>query len=423
MTGKKKIAVVGSGISGLVCAWLLSKDNDVTLFEKNHYLGGHSNTAAINYDNKPINVDTGFIVFNFKTYPNLKRMFEYLNVAIEKSNMSFGLKDLKSGFEYSGTLSGIFSKLINIANVKFFLMLKDIIKFNLKSKNLHRKNAISDYITLKDYIKKLKLGEYFTKYYLSPMASAIWSCPTDKIMSYPAKTFIQFFYNHDLLNIIRQPQWYTVTGGSKEYVQKIIEDFSGKVKKDCMITYSRNTNKGVVLKDSKEKEYKFDHVIFASHSDQTIDVISDITAEEKQVLGNIKYSKNKAVLHKDIRQMPVDKTCWASWVSVIGEDKKGFSLNYWMNNLQNIDTKYPLFVTLNPLTKIKKQEVFAEYSYEHPVFDFKAINAQKNLEKIQGKRNIWFCGAWTKYGFHEDGLNSALKIIKKIGGSIPWEKS
>lgn len=422
MAGNKKIAIVGSGISGLVCAWLLSKNNDVTLFEKNNYLGGHSNTASIKYRNKYISVDTGFIVFNFKTYPNLTKMFNNLNVDIEKSNMSFGLKDLNSGLEYSGTFLGIFSKLRNITNIKFLLMLKDIIKFNFKSKKLHISNAISDSITLKEYITKLKLGEYFTKYYLLPMASAIWSCPTEKMMSYPAKTFIQFFYNHDLLNIIRQPQWYTVTGGSKEYVKKIMEKFSGKVKKSCTITYSRQTKKGIILKDSKKNEYNFDDVIFASHSDQTIKILSDITVEEKTVLGNIKYSKNKAVLHHDIDQMPIDKACWASWISVIDNNKQDVSLNYWMNNLQNIDKEYPLFVTLNPITKIKKSNVFTEYSYEHPVFDFKAINAQKNLEKIQGKRNIWFCGAWTKYGFHEDGLNSALKIIKKIGGSVPWEK-
>lgn len=418
-----KIAIIGSGISGLSCAWLLNKHHDITLFEKNNYLGGHSNTASIQYDNKPINVDTGFIVFNFRTYPNLKAFFEMLEVKILKSNMSFGIKDLDNGFEYSGNnLAGLFAQKKNFFNLKFLKMLRDIVKFNKSAIKLIEGGKNIENQTLNEFIDGLKLGEYFKNYYLFPMAGAIWSCPLELIKNYPAKTFLQFFYNHGLLTVINQPQWYTVDGGSKEYVKKMSASFADKIRLGCHIVKAQKLKDKVVLTDDQGKDYAFDHVIFASHADQTYHMIADKTKEEEKILSNIKSSKNTAILHKDHNQMPKNKTAWASWVYLSKQKENKVSLSYWMNNLQNIDHSHPLFVTLNPIEAVNKNDIFGQYEYEHPIFDDKAIWSQENLDKIQGKRNMWFCGAWTKYGFHEDGLNSAINVAAKFGIDVPWKK-
>ncbi|MFT6106162.1 MAG: putative NAD/FAD-binding protein [Rickettsiales bacterium] len=418
-----KIAIIGSGISGLSSAWLLNKDHDITLFEKNDYLGGHSNTALIEYDSKKIAVDTGFIVFNFRTYPNLKAFFEVLKVPIQKSNMSFGIKDLDNGFEYSGdSLSGLFAQKKNFFNLKFLKMLKDILKFNKNAIKLVENGEDFKDKSLGEFIDDLKLGEYFKNYYLFPMAGAIWSCPLDLIKNYPAKNFLQFFYNHGLLTILNQPQWYTVSGGSKEYVKKMSESFADKIKLNCNIIASNQAEGGIILTCDQGKNYSFDHVIFASHADQTHRIISDKTPLEEEIISKVKYSDNIAVLHKDQNQMPKNKKAWASWIYLSKQKEQKVALSYWMNNLQNIDHQNPLFVTLNPIEKIDQKDVFGEYKYQHPIFDAEAIDAQENLEKIQGKRNIWFCGAWTKYGFHEDGLNSAINIAEKLGVKVPWKK-
>ncbi|MBL6664566.1 MAG: FAD-dependent oxidoreductase [Rickettsiales bacterium] len=417
-----KVAVIGSGISGLASAWLLQGKYEVTLFEKNDYFGGHSNTASIEYDGKKIDVDTGFIVFNFKTYPNLKAFFELLNVEIDKSDMSFGIRDFDSGLEYSGNnLFSLFAQKRNLVNPKFFRMLKDIMRFNKSAISLIENGGDVEGKTLADFIDELKLGDYFKNYYLFPMAGAIWSCPIELIKHYPAKTFLQFFYNHGLLTVINQPQWYTVRGGSKQYVQKIISALDN-VKCGCNIVSSHQVGKKIVLRDNEGQDYEFDHVVFASHANQTCNIISDKTDDEKAILAQINYSNNLAVLHKDKKQMPKNKKAWASWVYLSKQQENKVSLSYWMNNLQNIDANKELFVTLNPIEDIAKEDVFASYHYAHPIFDEAAIRAQDNLETIQGKRNMWFCGAWTKYGFHEDGLNSAISVAKKLGVIAPWIK-
>jgi uncharacterized protein len=418
-----KIAIIGSGISGLSCAWLLGKKHDVTLFEKNNYLGGHSNTASINYNGKEIAVDTGFIVFNFKTYPNLKAFFETLGVEICKSNMSFGIKDLDNGFEYSGNnLAGLFAQKKNLFNFKFLKMLKDIVKFNKRAIALIESREDLENKSLENFINDLKLGDYFKNYYLFPMAGAIWSCPLELIKNYPAKTFLQFFYNHGLLTITNQPQWYSVKGGSKEYVKKMSEGFKDKIRLNSNIIKSEKLGEKIILTDDKGENFEFDHVIFASHADQTNAIISDKTKDEEDILSKVKYSKNTAILHKDKNQMPKNNKAWASWIYLSKQKENKVSLSYWMNNLQNIDHSHPLFVTLNPIEAINEKDVFGKYEYEHPIFDDGAVKAQENLDKIQGKRNIWFCGAWTKYGFHEDGLNSAIKIAEHFGVEAPWKK-
>ena len=418
-----KIAIVGSGISGLSAAWLLNKQYDITLFEKNTYLGGHSNTASIKYQDKNITVDTGFIVFNFRTYPNLKAFFELLGVEILKSNMSFGIKNLDSGLEYSGNnLAGLFAQKKNLLNPKFLKMLYDIVKFNKSAIQLIESNQNIQQITLAEFIDNLNLSDYFKNFYLFPMAGAIWSCPVELIKQYPAKTFLQFFYNHGLLTITKQPQWYTVAGGSCEYVKKITSSFNDKIKLGCSIIKSQKQGKKILLTDNTNQTYEFDHVIFASHADQTYKIIQDKSPAEESILSKIKYSHNTAVLHKDSQQMPLKKSAWASWVYLSRQVEQKVSLSYWMNNLQQIDNQYPLFVTLNPIEEIKQQDIFGTYDYEHPIFDLDAIKAQQQLPSIQGQRNIWFCGAWTRYGFHEDGLNSAMQIATSFNVAIPWHR-
>lgn len=410
---RMKIAIIGSGISGLASAYFLHKKYDITIFEKNNYIGGHSNTANIIFDRKKIAIDTGFIVFNFRTYPNLKNLFEELGVEIEKSNMSFGIRDFDQNFEYSGNdLTGLFAQKSNIFRPKFLKMLFDIVKFNKSATKLLQNDQISNETTLDQFVNDLKLGEYFKNYYLFPMAGAIWSCPLELIKNYPAKTFLQFFHNHGLLTIFNQPQWYTVKNGSQEYVKKLTAGFSDKIKLNCEIVKSEQKNNKIILTDRRKKQYEFDKVIFASHADQTYKIIKDKTLKEKQILSQIKYSQNIAILHKDQNQMPKNKKAWASWIYLSSAKKNAVSLTYWMNNLQNLGTKKPIFVTLNPIKNISTKNIIAKYNYEHPIFDLNSINAAQNLEKIQDQRNIYFCGAWTKYGFHEDGINSAINIMK-----------
>lgn len=443
-----KIAIIGAGISGLSCAWLLDKHYEVTLFEKNDYLGGHANTATIDYPITPptayrhrqssthsfsclqtqaINVDTGFIVFNFRTYPNLKALFESLGISIVESTMSFGVKNWDNGLEYSGnSLGALFAQKKNLFNPLFLNMLKDIVRFNKKATQCMEaedEQRISTQQTLKDLINQLGVGDYFKQYYLLPMAGAIWSCSLEEIKAYPASTFLRFFYNHGLLTINRQPQWYTIKNGSKQYVEKLSHQIKGDIHTNCAILTCKQQGDKILLTDSTDRQFTFDHVIFATHSDQSHHIIQDKNEVERAILGAIKYSTNTAVLHRDSGQMPVHKKAWASWVSLsqTRHQKNKVSLTYWMNQLQDIPSEMPLFVTLNPSQAIEQDAIFATYNYQHPIFDHRAIWAQQNLHRIQGKRQIWFCGAWTKYGFHEDGLNSAIAIAKQFNVPIPWQ--
>jgi predicted NAD/FAD-binding protein len=419
-----KIAIIGSGISGVGAAWLLNDKHDITVFEKNNYIGGHANTAEINYPangkSEKIAVDTGFIVYNFKTYHHLKHFFEHLKVTITKSNMSFGVC-CDDGFEYSGNnISGLFANKKNFFNPKFWRMLFDICRFNKKATNLVLSEQILD-VTLSQFVDQIGVGDYFKKYYLLPMAAAIWSCPAEMMKNYPAKTFLRFFYNHGLLTVLNQPTWYTVEGGSKEYIKKAVEKFRDKIRLNCGVKkVTQDQNGKIILTDTQNQEHQFDQVIFACHADETLEIIQDKTALEQEILSKFKYSKNLAVLHRDSNQMPKNKSAWASWVYLSNPAKQEISLTYWMNNLQNIDHNFPLFVTLNPTKKIASELVFGEFIYHHPIFDIEAVTAQEKLNQIQGVRNMWFCGAYTRYGFHEDGLLSAVNVAEKFNVKTPW---
>jgi len=421
---QKSIAIIGSGISGLSAAYFLSDKYKFKLFEKNNYLGGHSNTVKINYNQKDISVDTGFIVFNHETYPNLKNFFELLNVEYEKSNMSFGVKIDNSRIEYAGTnLKTIFAQTKNIINPKFLLMLYEILKFNKNAIKILEKEFNPNY-TLKNFLEENKASKYFREYYLLPMSGAIWSCPINTILSYPAQIFIRFFKNHGLLNVLNRPQWYTVKNGSIEYIKKITRKINGNFSlNDEVISVKRTEDNKIFIK-SKNSEESFDLLIYACHANQILSTLENPNKKEVEIFSSFKYQENNAFLHCDESVMPINKNAWASWIySKNNNDKKykNISVSYWMNNLQNIDFNHPLFVTLNPNQQISENKIFAKFKYAHPIFDSEAINAQKSINEIQGSDRIFYCGAYQKYGFHEDGISSAISVLNKLNIFLPWQ--
>ncbi len=415
-----KIAIIGSGISGLGAAYLLnSAGHDITVYEKNHYIGGHSRTMEVEMEGKKIPVDTGFIVFNYRNYPELTGMFKHLDVAVEKSDMSFGASIKNGWFEY-GTqkTSAIFTQKRNLLRLQFWKMMRDIFKFNANAKKYINSN-----ITLGECLEELKLGEWFKNYYLLAMGGAIWSTPTNGMLGFPARSFIRFFDNHGLITIKDQPQWYTVTGGSREYVKKLTASFKDKILLSCGAEKVIRENNKVTVIDTNGNKTEFDQVVFACHSDQVMKILQNPTKDEKSIIGAVKYQPNKAVLHCDESFMPKRKGAWASWVYLSENEKDNrpqVCLSYWMNRLQNIKSKKPIIVTLNPSRQPEKSKIFDEHIFEHPVFDEPAIGAQEKVCKIQGLNNTWYCGAYLKYGFHEDGFASGVKVAEKLGATIPW---
>ena len=416
-----KIAIVGSGISGLGAAYLLNEaGNDVTVFEKNDYIGGHSRTVEVDMDGMKIPVDTGFIVFNYRNYPLLTGLFKHLNVPVEESDMSFGASVANSWFEY-GTkeVSSIFAQKQNIFRPQFWRMIYDVLKFNKRSNEYIESN-----LSLGECLKEIGVGEWFTKYYLLAMGGSIWSTPQSGMLDFPARTFIIFFENHGLLTLNDQPQWFTVTGGSREYVKRLTANFADKILTSNAAKKVIRKDDKIILTDSNGSDYEFDHVVFACHSDQAIKILDKPTEKEKHIIGACKYQDNQMILHCDESFMPKNKKCWASWV-YISEDKDDknprISLSYWMNNLQNIESSKPLIVTLNPHKRPEENKIFDEYKFEHPVFDEAAISAQSKINNIQGENNTWFCGAYQRFGFHEDGFASGVRVAKKLGAEIPWK--
>ncbi len=420
---KPKIAIVGSGISGLACAYFLSEKYNVKIFEKNDYLGGHSNTATIDYNGKEIAVDTGFIVFNHATYPNLKSFFKLLDVDCEKSNMSFAVKIDNGKLEYAGTnLTSVFAQIKNSFNPQFLIMLRDILRFNKKAIDILSKPFDANY-TLQNLLDDLGVKKYFREFYLLPMSGAIWSCPLETMLAYPAQSFVAFFKNHGLLTVADQPQWYTVSGGSKEYVKKIADKIGeNSISLNDEVNSVERLEEGVLVK-SKKGEELFDFVFLASHGNQVLPLLKNASIAEKEVFSAFKYQPNLAVLHRDSSVMPNSKKAWASWVysNNSKSENQQIAVSYWMNNLQNIDAKYPLFVTLNPAQKIAEEKIFARFNYEHPIFDSAAIASQSRIDELQGVDKIYFCGAYQNNGFHEDGISSALLAINKLKIFAPWQ--
>ena len=417
-----KIAVIGTGISGMSAAYFLSQKHEVSVFEKEGYVGGHSRTLTFQEDSKEISVDTGFIVFNQKNYPNLLALFRHLEVPTIKSNMSFGISINNAWLEY-GTmkLSNLFSQKRNFLRLSYFKMLQDVLKFNKKALPYIENQTDK---TIRDLIEDLKLSEWFKNYYLLPMSGAIWSTPVEDMLNFPAETLIRFFHNHGLLTVDEQPQWYTVKGGSKEYVTRLTRNIKKNIQTNLAVSSVTRDKNSATITDSNGDKHQFDAVIFACHSDQALALIAKPSKEEKSVLGRIQYKPNSVILHQDSSFMPKRKSAWSSWVYLSNsyKDKTNkMSLTYWMNSLQSIESTKPILVTLNPSVKPKEELIINEHIFDHPQFNQDAIAAQKDIPLIQGVDKFWFCGAWQKYGFHEDGLASAINVVKDFGVKLPWE--
>ena len=409
-----KIAVVGSGISGLSAAYYLSKKYHVDLFEKENHFGGHSYTIDLTFGSKKISVDIGFIVFNFKTYPNLINFFKENDIQIEKSNMSFSVSVDDTNFEYCGKgLSGIFSNKINLFNIEFLKMFFDIIRFYKKSDQI----SISDEKkTLGEYLKINRLSQTFIDYHIIPMVSAIWSMPPYEASKMPIDFFLKFFQNHGLFKLKNRPQWYTVTNRSRSYVNKIISKISGEYFKNYKITKIKRKSTGLNLYYGGENEFfNYDKIILATHADEALRLIENPTEDEKKILSNFNYKKNEAYIHTDQRAMPKNKEAWCSWNSSIdNKDLKKNSITYWLNLLQNLKCDENIFLTLNPYFEIDKTKVLKKVKFTHPYYDQKALDAQSELVKLQNQKDLLFCGSYFGYGFHEDGIKSSIEMLKNF---------
>ena len=410
-----KIAVIGSGISGLSSAYYLSKKHKVDLFEKEDHFGGHAHTIDIDYDKdgkKNLPIDIGFIVFNYKTYPNLINFFSENNIEIEKSDMSFSVSVKGKNIEYCGKgLNGIFINRKNIFNLKFLKMFFEIIKFYNQCDKL---NELNDELTLNSFLKNKRLSQYFINYHILPMVSAIWSMPPYEAGQMPLKFFIKFFQNHGLFKFKERPQWFTVKNRSRTYVNKILEKISGEYFKNYNINKVERKTDGVRVFYGEDNEFfDYDKVVFATHADQTISIIKNPTDEEKNLLTKFNYKKNIALIHTDEKVMPLNKKAWSSWNSSINSNNlKESSITYWLNLLQNLNVRKNIFLTLNPFFQVDKDKIIKKIEFTHPYYNQEALSFQKNLSNIQNKKNILFCGSYFGYGFHEDGIKSSIDMLK-----------
>jgi predicted NAD/FAD-binding protein len=427
-----RIAVIGTGIAGNAAAWTLSQRYPVTVYDRELRPGGHSHTVTIDYQGTPIAVDIGFIVYNELNYPDLTAMFAHLGVETVASCMSFAVSADGGRFEWRGggndwwaTGAGLFAQPGNLLSPSYLRMLTGILKFGRQSADDLRNGRLAG-LTLGDYFRQRQLPKRLLTDYLAPMGAAIWSAPASKMLDFPAENFIAFFDNHRLLHDDR-PVWRTVKGGSQCYVERLQAAFRDRVRLGCAVISIERTAQGVVVHDSHGRHESFDHVVIAAHSDQALAMLSDADQRERDILGAIGYAPNKVYLHRDTRLMPKRRRAWASW-NFLRWQREGRAVNdvavtYWMNRLQGIDPDKPLFVSLNPPFEPAPELTFGQYLCEHPQYNAAAFAAQKRLGEIQGQRHTWFCGAWTGYGFHEDGLRSGLAVAEALGAVAPWREA
>ncbi|MDA9653293.1 FAD-dependent oxidoreductase [Candidatus Pelagibacter sp.] len=412
-----KIAVIGSGISGLSSAYYLSKKHKVDLFEKQDRFGGHSYTLDVEFNDKEkIAVDIGFMVFNKITYPNLISFFKENQIEIEKSDMSFSVSVKETNIEYCGKgLNGIFSNRKNILNYKFIKMFFEIINFYKKCENLNS-DTLQNTITLGEYLKKIKKSDYFIDYHIIPMVSAIWSMPPYEASQMPLTFFLNFFKNHGLFKLKNRPEWFTVFNRSKTYVNKILSNINGEYYKNYEISKIIRENNGVKVYYGQENEFfVYDKVVLASHADESLKILSDITDQEKEVLSNFKYRKNIATIHSDESSMPKNKKAWCSWNSSLNpNNKEQSSVTYWLNQLQNLKINKNIFLTINPFFEIDPKKTYNKIDFTHPYYDEKALKNQSKLNSIQNINNTLFVGSYFGYGFHEDGIKSTIEMLKTL---------
>mgnify|MGYP000039958539 FL=1 len=426
----KHITVIGSGITGLASAYLLSQSGQyrVTLLEANDYFGGHSNAVDVKLDGASYPVDTGFLVFNHKTYPNLTALFDHLQIETPDSDMSFGLSiATKTGdIEWAGDdLSTVFAQKKNVFKLPFLHMLADILRFGHFADDYLRESEQDD-LTLGALLDRHRYSQAFQRYYLLPMGAAIWSTAVADIRDFPAASFIRFCQNHVLLTVRGRPQWKTVGGSSRQYVQAIIAhlDDVRLSHRVTGLTRHRDHLRLEIATPSGHVTHQTDLVVFACHTDQTLNILDQAALPaERQVLQAIRYAPNEAFLHTDISQMPKDRKVWSSWnyvSSLEQHDEQPVAVTYWLNRLQPLPFRTPLMVTLNPIKPIDPRKILARFEYEHPQMDHDALRAQQKLADIQGLDRCYFAGAWAGYGFHEDGLKAALRVVKALSAPIPW---
>ena len=428
-----KIAIVGSGISGLAVAHTLRGQAELTLFESGSYFGGHTHTVDVTLPGPQglvtHGVDTGFLVFNERTYPHLIALLAELGVETAKSDMSFSVQvpGAKAGgpLEWSGsTLSTVFAQRSNLVNPRFLRMLRDVLRFNRLATHIAERNAEAELMQpLSDFLTQHQLSAEFRDWYFLPMLGCIWSCPTDQMLQFPVATMIRFCHNHGLIQVSNRPQWWTVTGGAKHYVEKIVAQVADK-RLNTPVQQIKRTPEGVLITSHGQTEH-FDKVVLASHSDQSLALLADATAQERTTLGAIRYQANRAVLHTDTTVLPRARRAWAAWnyerSADSAQDSARVCLHYLLNMLQPLPFAQSVVVSLNPVHEIAPEHVHGSYDYAHPVFDLAAIRAQGEVGALQGQHHTYFCGAWTGYGFHEDGLKSGLGVAKRLQALLAAE--
>jgi uncharacterized protein len=414
-----RIAIIGTGIAGLTCAHLLGRQHEVTVFERDGRPGGHTNTVHVELGDETHDVDTGFIVYNQRNYPGLVRLFEQLGVATKASDMSFSVSDPNSGIEWcASSPNTVFAQRRNALRPEFLRMLADIVRFNRSvRRRLHE--GVPDSVTLRDLLRAGGWSDRLAEWYLAPMVSAIWSAPRAEALDIPAHTFARFFENHGLLELGAQPEWRTVSGGARTYVDRILGPLGDRVRLGTAVTKVTRHEEGIEVLSDRHGPESFDHVVLACHSDQSLDLLGDPTTAEREILGAIRYQPNTAVLHTDGRLLPRSGRARASWNYTLPRDESmGATVTYNLNRLQSIVSEQDICVTLNQDEAIDPGRIVASFDYAHPLLDARAIAAQQRYDEISGRRATWFCGAYWGYGFHEDGVQSALRVCRSFDVSI-----
>jgi len=420
----QRIAVIGSGIAGVSAAWLLRQTNDVRLFERNDYFGGHTHTLLVEEGGgRRVPVDTGFIVYNEPNYPHLTGLFDVLGVKTRDTDMSFAASVGNPPLEYAGSdLNSLFAQRRNLLSRPFLAMVWDILRFNRLCKDKLRRDGFGDQ-TLGDVLDEQHFGDRFRDHYLLPMAAAIWSCPPQTMLDFPAASFARFFENHGLLDLRDRPQWKTVQGGGHTYVNRMLEDLGPRVSAGDPVASVRRESGRVSITLASGTVLGFDQVVLACHADEALALIADPLPVERDILSWFDYQPNRALLHTDARLMPKSRRVWSSWnylASQGGEQVDGVSVTYWMNRLQGLETDKNYFVSLNPLQEPGEGSLIAEMTSDHPVFDAGAMAAQHRLSEIQGRDRIWYTGSYFGYGFHEDALRASVELAERFGVRAPW---